>query len=691
MAKALIRPPKNRVAHLAESNGKPKVAKRPLVEVVAPISQDLFSGFIEGWIPIQLVDEIVGKESKGKGIQLYDEMETKDPTIYGLMQVRKSSVANLPWKILPATESPKDTQIAEFVTDVIKRIQKFSEDCYELMDGVAKGYAVSEILWTPRPDGKWGVAALQARRQGRFYFSPEAILHLSPIGAGMPPGKPVPERKFLLFRNGGKSENPYGDAVLKHCYWYYFFKKNGLKFWSVFLERFGQPAIDAAYKGTTGDPEKKELQAVLEDWQNGTALAHSDNIVVTLLEAQKSGTSSYEGFTEHCNREIAKAILGQSVLTDSGQPGTQVSPKVSNEVRRDLLLMDAATLQDVIEGQLIRWIVDFNFGFDVETPHFIFETEPEEDLTAAADRLDKLVRMGLPVSKQFLYDKFEIPAPAEGEELLEVPSPIPSFAPEKLPEEDLKEKRNKTVLLRAGTRPRVPEPPRNAIGRYDVASVARGRRRFASELTAFFDSMQEGMKQALSGNRPVQSAIEDFISERFPAELSTIVKNGNLNALRMAGQSMAQRLGSTLNENRFLDLANRYAQKHAYDLGAAQEMTKTIREIMGNRAAELADSGAALADIRDDLLAEFSDLSKSRAEMIAVTETQKAANWAATEMARESGLPLEAWFVGESTDEPLCLDLMAGNPFSLNGAEVGEIPHPNCQHRWIFARKAEEK
>jgi len=400
-----------------------------------------------------------------------------------------------------------------------------------------------------------------------------------------------------------------------------------MKFWSVFLERFGQPAIDASYKSGAADPEKEELEKVLEDWQNGTALAHSDNIIVQLLEAQKSGTSSYEGFTEYCNREIAKAILGQSVLTDSGQPGTQVSPKISNEIRRDLLLMDAATLQDVIEGQLVRWIVDFNFGLAVDAPHFVFETEPEEDLTEAASRDEKLVRMGLPVSKQYFYDRYKIPAPSDGDELVEVPSTFGLM--NETPLAELRDKSKKVVHLKV----RVPAPPRNAIGRYDVAAVARGRRKFAAQLDALFESLSPGLQNALAVNRPILATVEDYISAEMPTRLATILYNGNLESLRTAAESMAARLSLTVSENRFAELAEQYARVHAYDLGAAKEMTATIRDILSNRIDELTRGFGSFEDVlndktvleafRDDLLAEFADLTKSRAETIAVTETQR--------------------------------------------------------------------
>lgn len=673
---------KNRIPYFAApQNGNGKKPS-PLLEVYAPTYADIFNRFVVSPDWMLNPDEIVAKESNGKQIEIYDEMEVKDPNLYGLMQVRKSSVAHLPWKVLPVGEETQDEEVAEFCTDVLKRVRDLTEDFYELLDGVAKGFSVSEIIWYIRPDGKWGVYLLESRRQRRFQFSPDGRLMLQ-TAANIAPGEPVPPRKFLVLRHGAKGENPYGDGVLKHCYWYYFGKKIGMKFWEVYLERYGQPGLDIKATETASADVRARMEDIAEKWQQSTAITHGNDIEIALLEAAKSGTTSYEGFMEFCNKEISKAILGQATVTDPGLPGTQASPRISNFVRRDLIQQDAATLSNVME-ELLRWVVDFNYGPDVPTPHFVLESEPEEDLNDAVVRDEKLAKLGLPMALDYLYSKYKVAVPEDGQELLEMPEPAPfgQATPQEETSKAPQLRKKPELFLR-----QIKKPKRAA--RYDIASVARGRRRFADQLRFFFREMEEPLKQALSGNLPVQAAVEDFIAERFPERLAGIVKEGNLNALRTAAFSMAKKLGTAFNENRFLDLAQQYAQKHAYELGAAQEMTKTIREIMGNRAGDLAEADLTIEQIRDELLASFDDLAKSRAEMIAVTETQRAANWAATELARKSGLPLEAYFVGESTDEPLCLDLLQGNPYKLSAAEVGEIPHPNCQHNWVFARTEE--
>ena len=37
--------------------------------------------------------------------------------------------------------------------------------------------------------------------------------------------------------------DPYGESILSRCYWSVFFKKDTIKFWSTFTEKYGMPYL----------------------------------------------------------------------------------------------------------------------------------------------------------------------------------------------------------------------------------------------------------------------------------------------------------------------------------------------------------------------------------------------------------------------------------------------------------------
>lgn len=97
----------------------------------------------------------------------------------------------------------------------------------------------------------------------------------------------------------------------------------------------------------------------------------------------------------------------------------------SSEVRRDILESDAADMSETINAQLVRPFIDLNFGPQAHYPTLKLHVPDQEDLTGLVDMLAKLVPLGLKVEQSIIRDKFGLPDPDEGAELLSPPHPQP--------------------------------------------------------------------------------------------------------------------------------------------------------------------------------------------------------------------------------------------------------------------------
>lgn len=680
----------------SESNGKNnngKGKKTPSLDVAAPVTLDIYNYFFGQRTAeiIQNEDYILRKEAGSKGIAIYDEMEDKDPQIAGCIDTRKRAVSGMSWEIVAASDDARDKEIAAFCEDEFRSLPQFEEDLYELLDGVAKGYSVSEILWKVRPDMKYGIQRIESRHQRRFVFGVNGDLRLvtpeSPLV-----GVPVPPYKFLTFRHNSKAENPYGNAVLKRCYWFFIFKKTGIKFWSIFLERFGQPTVHVKRpSGMVGESQKKLEKFVSKMQQNTVWLTDSD-VEIELMETTKTASQSYRDFEDFCDEQIAKAIVGQTMTTDVQSGGSFAKAKVGNSVRLEWAQADAQNLSAVISDQLLKWLVEVNFANVKKFPQFVLHSEPKEDLTERLKRDLDLATAGLEISKDYFRLTYGLPAPEEGDEVLEPPS-FGFIDQNSEGQENLRSK--KKIIRLQGSRgergrgiPQIPKRPDN-LRQYDLRSVANIRRRFAQQLDTLFESLSDDLQKTLRDNRPTLSLVEDFIMDKMPRKLQRILEDGNLEALKTGARGLADAFGKKLDPQIYRDLVTQYAKRHAYDLGSAREKAGVIQEIMSNRIKDLFESDKGIEKLRDDILAEFGDITRSRAQMIATTETQMAANWAGIQAVKKLGLEVEAWFVGDTTEEPLCLELLAGNPHTLKVAEEELIPHPNCIHSWGFSLKEE--
>ena len=94
-------------------------------------------------------------------------------------------------------------------------------------------------------------------------------------------------------------------------------------------------------------------------------------------------------------------------------------------MRQDLTEADCKAVMETVRRDLIRPLVEFNFGVQAHVPYFILNATDTDDLKETAEIVNTLAAAGLEIPKSWLYKKFNIPAPEDGEETIG-PSPAVS-------------------------------------------------------------------------------------------------------------------------------------------------------------------------------------------------------------------------------------------------------------------------
>jgi phage gp29-like protein len=118
------------------------------------------------------------------------------------------------------------------------------------------------------------------------------------------------------------------------------------------------------------------------------------------------------------------AILGQVLATGTapGGAGSYAQARVHDLVRRDILEADCKAVEAMINSDLIRPLVLFNFGADAPRPAFKLMCDPPEDEAALLSKYTTLiVDLGYPVSVEHLEEKFNVPPARDGETALTPP------------------------------------------------------------------------------------------------------------------------------------------------------------------------------------------------------------------------------------------------------------------------------
>ncbi|MCL6630869.1 MAG: DUF935 domain-containing protein, partial [Armatimonadetes bacterium] len=144
-----------------------------------------------------------------------------------------------------------------------------------------------------------------------------------------------------------------------------------LRFWNIYLEKFGMPTAKGAYRRGMPKNQQDELLRVLDKIQQETAIVVPEDVTVELLEAHRGGEAGYLAAIDFHNKQIAKAILGQTLTSDEG---TRVGSLALAKVHLDVLGFYIEKLrrdleETVMREQVIRRLVDLNFHTPTSPNH----------------------------------------------------------------------------------------------------------------------------------------------------------------------------------------------------------------------------------------------------------------------------------------------------------------------------------
>lgn len=405
---------------IVDSNGRTitKRNKPVLTEIAVASISDKYSTYpSNGLTPIRLA-QIFREADSGdilRQMELFEEMEEKDPHLFSQLQTRKNSVTGLDFEVIPFSDDEYDKKIAEFIKSEIESIESLEDVFTDLLDAVGKGIAISEIIWT-NSNGKYSIREIKYRHQKNFFWDHED--KFKAITKEFPQGIELIENKFIVHKYKAKSGHTSRAGVLRVVAWMYLFKNYDLKDWISFCEVFGMPLRLGKYDPSSSEEDKLALMRALISIGTDAAGIIPDGTEIEFKESLKTTSINvYESLARYCDEQISKAILGQTLTSDSGG-GSYAQSKTHDNVRHDLIVADCKALASTLRRDLIRPLVLFNFGENIRIPHIRFDCEESEDLQETVEMYKTLVNdIGLKIPTSHIYKKFSIPKPKEGEEV----------------------------------------------------------------------------------------------------------------------------------------------------------------------------------------------------------------------------------------------------------------------------------
>lgn len=360
---------------------------------------DITRGFIG---PLLMPYDPVLRNRGAGDLQIYEQVFS-DPEVKSTFSQRQLAVTQYEWQVDAASASSIDKSAADFIRDQVQALA-WDDITAKMLFGVFYGYSAAELIYAV--DGSRVVIdKLKVRNRRRFRFGKEGDLRLLTM-QNMYEGIPALSPYFWHFCTGADNDDePYGVGLAHWLYWPVLFKRNGLKFWLIFLEKFAAPTAIGKYPaGTATDLEKTRLLQALRAISTDSGIIIPDGMVIELLEAQRSGTSDYKELQDQMDAMIQKVVLGQTASTQ-GTPGKLGNDELQGDVRADIIKADADLVCESFNLGPVRWLTEWNFP-GAKPPRVYRVTEEPEDLNTRAERDGKVKELGFKPSLKYVQETY---------------------------------------------------------------------------------------------------------------------------------------------------------------------------------------------------------------------------------------------------------------------------------------------
>lgn len=349
-------------------------------------------------------------------LELAEAMEEKDLHYASVLGTRKRQVAQLKVTVTPAGDSAEELRHAELVEDWLER-DELQDELIDVLDAVGKGYSLTEIVWDTS-EGQWLPERLEWRDPRWFEFDRDD--GRTPLLRDLAGPRPLTPFKYVYHCSKAKSGLPVRGGLARLAAWMYLFKNYGVKDWVAFMEVYGMPLRVGKFHAGATKEEKEILLRAVRNIGTDVGAIIPEGMTIDFVDAVGKGSSStdlYKLFSEWADAQISKGVLGQNLTTEV-KGGSFAAAQVHNEVRGDIEAADAKQVSAALNRDLVRPIVDLNFGPQQAYPRLAVGREEEQDLKMMLAGVKTLVPMGARISRKKIQAAFQLPEAEDDKDLL---------------------------------------------------------------------------------------------------------------------------------------------------------------------------------------------------------------------------------------------------------------------------------
>lgn len=339
------------------------------------------------WVgSLALADDSVLQNRGAPDLKIYREVLSDDEVKSAFTQ-RQDALISREIKVEAGGERPIDIEAADAMRQQIESLG-FDRITRLMHYGVFYGYAVAELIYGVRDNLLW-FDEVKVRDRRRFRFSPTGELRLL-TPQNMTMGEPCPAPYFWSFATGADHDDePYGMGLAHWLYWPTFFKRNDIKFWLIFLDKFGMPTVAGKHPEGATPEQKRNLLALTRAISTDSGVIMPEGMKLEMLGAARSGAADYQAMYNAMNEAIRRVTVGQISSSGGASKGIGGDESLQDKILTSIAKSDADVICESWNRGPGKWFTDFNFpGAAVPKVSRVFEEA--EDLKDRAER-DKLI------------------------------------------------------------------------------------------------------------------------------------------------------------------------------------------------------------------------------------------------------------------------------------------------------------
>ena len=211
--------------------------------------------------------------------------------------------------------------------------------------------------------------------------------------------------------------SPTDKGILVKVAPYVIYKRGGFGDWAQFSEMFGMPFREGVYDAYDQDAYNK-LKTAMEEWGSANWMLHPTGTEIKIHDTGSSASSSsiYSDLIDKCDQAIAKIIVGNTLTTDNGVNGSRALGDVHLSEEENKYASDEKFLLSILNTQFK--VALSKFGIDLKNGAIWFRS-PDKDWNALQTKWNVLQGLSskLPIDDDYLYEEFDIPKPANYDQL----------------------------------------------------------------------------------------------------------------------------------------------------------------------------------------------------------------------------------------------------------------------------------